>query len=55
MVMVMMMVLMEMSPPMPRKSGDDDGVDFPLTGGSGAAGSALSWSRRGLSPPPPPL
>ena len=40
--------------PKPRRSGDDDCVDFPFTGGTGAAGSALSRSRRGLSPPPPP-
>ena len=37
-----------------RRSGDDDGIDFPFTEGTGAAGSALSRSRRGLSPPPPP-
>ena len=32
--------------PYAKESGDDDGVDFPLTGGSGAAGSALSRCRR---------
>ena len=41
--------------PTPRRSGDDDGVDFPLTGGSGLAGSTPYQSRRGLSPPSPPL
>ena len=34
--------------PIPRRRGDDDGIDFPLTGGSGAVGSALSQSRRRL-------
>jgi hypothetical protein len=51
---VLMEMLMEMSPPTSRRSGDDNGVDFPFTGGTGAAGSTLSRSRRGLSPPPPP-
>jgi hypothetical protein len=54
-VMVMLMeMLMEMPPPKPRRSGDVDGVDFPFARGTGAAGSTLSWSRRGLSPPLPP-
>jgi hypothetical protein len=52
--MVMMMVLMEMlmdrPPPTPRRSGDDDGVDFPLTRGSGVLQAILSRSRRGISP-----
>jgi hypothetical protein len=51
---VLMEMLMEMPPPKPRKSGDVYGIDFPFTGGTGAARSALSRSRRGLSPPPPP-
>jgi hypothetical protein len=55
MELVMMMVLMERPPPTPRRSGDDNGINFPVTRGSGAAGSALSRSRRGLSPPPPTL
>jgi hypothetical protein len=58
MEMVVMMVLMEMSmempPPKPRRSEDVDGFDCPFTGGTGAAGSALSRSRRGHSPLPPP-
>jgi hypothetical protein len=41
--------------PTPRRSCDDDDVNFQLTGGSGAAGSALSMNRRGLLPPPLPL
>jgi hypothetical protein len=53
-IVVMMEMLMEMPPHKPRRSGDVDGVDFPFTGGTGAAGSALTRSRRGLSPPPPP-
>jgi hypothetical protein len=57
--MVMTMALtdmfMERRLPTPRRSGDDDGVDFLLTRGSDAAGSSLSRSRRGLLPPPPPL
>jgi hypothetical protein len=36
-MMVMMEMLMEMPPPTSRRSGDDDGVDFPFTGGTGAA------------------
>jgi hypothetical protein len=56
MVVMMLLVemLMEMPPPKPKRSGDVDGVHFPFTGGTGAAGSALFQSRRGLSPPPPP-
>jgi hypothetical protein len=46
----MEMVLMEMPPHMPRRAGDDGGFDFPLSGGLGAAGSALSRRRRGLLP-----
>jgi hypothetical protein len=45
MEIVVMMVLMEMSPPKPRRSGDVDGVDFLFTGGSGATGSDFSCSR----------
>jgi hypothetical protein len=45
-MMVLMEMLTEMPPPKPRRSGDVDGVDFPFTGGTGAAGSALSRSRR---------
>jgi hypothetical protein len=33
-----MLMFMERPPPMPRRSGDDYGFDFPLTGGFGAAG-----------------
>jgi hypothetical protein len=51
MEMVLMMVLMEMPPHKPRRSGNVDGVDFPFTGGTGAVGSALSQTRRGLPPP----
>jgi hypothetical protein len=51
---VLMEMLMEMPPPKPRKSGDVDGVDPPFTEGTGATGSALSWSRIGLSPPMSP-
>jgi hypothetical protein len=53
-MMVVMEMLMEMPPPKTRRSGDVDGVDFPFTGDTGATGSALFRSRRGLSPPPPP-
>jgi hypothetical protein len=53
-MMVLMKMLMEMSFPKPRRSGDVDGIDFPFTGGTGAVGSALSQRRRGFSPPPPP-
>jgi hypothetical protein len=49
MQMVAMAVLMEMPPTTSRRSGDDDSVDFPFTGGTGAVGSALSRST--LSPP----
>jgi hypothetical protein len=52
-MMVLVKTLMEMPPPKPRRSGDVDGVDFPFTEGTGAVGSALSRSRRGLLPPPP--
>jgi hypothetical protein len=58
MVMVVMIVLMDMLteilPPTPRRCGDDNGVDFLFTGGSGATGYALSKSRRGFSPPSSP-
>jgi hypothetical protein len=40
--------------PTSRRSGDNDGVDFPFTGGTDAAGVAISRSRSGLSPSPPP-
>jgi hypothetical protein len=52
-MMVLVKMLMVMPPPNHRRSGDVDGVTFPFIGGTGAAGSALSRSRRGLSPPPP--
>src|SRR4051794_40602553 len=47
-------MVMEMPPPTPRKSAGDESLDFLLSGGPGAAGSALSQSRKGLSPSPPP-
>ena len=50
-VMVLMHMVMKMPPPTPRRSVSDDGLDFPFSDGLGAAGSALSRSRRGLSPP----
>jgi hypothetical protein len=53
-MMVLMEMLMEMPPTKPRRSGNDDGVDFPFTGGTDAAGVAISRSRSGLSPSPPP-
>jgi hypothetical protein len=52
MVMVLVEMLMKRPPPTPRRSGDDNGVDFPLTGGSDVVGFALSQNRRGLLPPP---
>ena len=55
MMMMLMEMVMEMPPPTPRRSAGDDGLDFPFSGGLRAAGSALSQSRRGLLPPPPPL
>jgi hypothetical protein len=45
-MMVLMDMLMEIPPPMSSRSGDDDGIDFPFTEGTGAVGSALSRSRR---------
>jgi hypothetical protein len=47
-MMVLMYMLMEMPPPTPRMSGDDDGFDFAFSDGLGAVVSALSRSRRGL-------
>jgi hypothetical protein len=37
----MMLMFMERPPRMTRRSGDDYGFDFPLTGGFGAAGYSL--------------
>jgi hypothetical protein len=51
-VMVMVKMLMKMPSHKPRRSRDINGFDFPFTGGTGAAGSALSRSRRVLSPLP---
>jgi hypothetical protein len=39
MVLILMMMVMEMDPPTPRRRGGEDGGDFPLLRGSGAAGS----------------
>jgi hypothetical protein len=39
MVLILVMMVMERPPPMPRRRGGEDGGDFPLLWGSGAAGS----------------
>jgi hypothetical protein len=45
MVLILVMMVMERPPHMPRRRGGEDGGDFPLLRGSGAAGS--DPSRRG--------
>jgi hypothetical protein len=50
-----MLMLMERYLHALRRIGDDDGFDFSLSGSLGAAGSALSRSRRELLFPLPPL
>jgi hypothetical protein len=39
MVLILVMMVMERPPPMPRRRDGEDGGDFPLLQGSGAAGS----------------
>jgi hypothetical protein len=48
MVLILVMVVMERPPPMPRRRGGEDGSDFPLLRGSGAAGSDPSGRRQRL-------
>jgi hypothetical protein len=45
MVLILVMMVMKRHPPTPRRRGGEDGGDFPLLRGSGAAGS--DPSRRG--------
>jgi hypothetical protein len=54
-MLMLMLMLMERYLHELRRIGDDDGFDFSLSGSLGAAGSALSRSRRELLFPLPPL